>query len=64
LGLFPLQAQQKEEKKSRERIMRSGWILDIAHSLTEELLQEYFLLWNFVNSSYFNPEVVSDDEGG
>lgn len=52
----------RKKRTIAEAIVGYRWVPDIAHSLTEDLLHEYFLLWDSVNSSGFNSKDAHEDE--
>jgi hypothetical protein len=62
--LFPLlyNHSRRKQRTMREVVLGGNWIGDIAHDLNNEILREFFQLWNAIESAQLNLDDGRDDQ--
>jgi hypothetical protein len=62
--LFPLlyNHSRRKHRTVREALLEGRWIGDVAHNLNDDLLTEYFQLWNAIESIQLNLADDRDDQ--
>jgi hypothetical protein len=62
--LFPLlyNHSRRKQRTVREAMLGGNWIGDIAHDLNNEILREFFQLWNAIESAQLNLDDGRDDQ--